>query len=78
MSDADHPESPHFVAGAVAAGAASFFGTARPRRPSHRLDDAIRPSGSQHLSAPQYVAEELLRSEGFTEVHYLQKVGPQI
>ena len=25
--------------------------------------------------APQYVAEELLRSEGFTEVHYLQKKG---
>jgi NitT/TauT family transport system substrate-binding protein len=25
--------------------------------------------------APQYVAEELLRSEGFTEVHYLQKAG---
>jgi len=25
--------------------------------------------------APQYVAEELLRSEGFTEVHYLQKEG---
>jgi NitT/TauT family transport system substrate-binding protein len=26
--------------------------------------------------APSYVAEELLRSEGFTEVHYLQKAGP--
>jgi len=26
--------------------------------------------------APQYVAEALLRSEGFTEVHYLQKTGP--
>jgi NitT/TauT family transport system substrate-binding protein len=25
--------------------------------------------------APQYVAEELLRSEGFTEVHYLKKTG---
>jgi NitT/TauT family transport system substrate-binding protein len=25
--------------------------------------------------APQYVAEALLRSEGFTEVHYLQKAG---
>src|SRR5262245_22008981 len=25
--------------------------------------------------APAYVAEELLRSEGFTEVHYLQKAG---
>jgi NitT/TauT family transport system substrate-binding protein len=25
--------------------------------------------------APQYVAEELLKSEGFTEVHYLQKAG---
>ena len=25
--------------------------------------------------APQYVAEELLRSEGFTEVHYIQKEG---
>ena len=23
--------------------------------------------------APQYVAEELLRCEGFTEVHYLKK-----
>ena len=26
--------------------------------------------------APSYVAEALLRSEGFTEVHYLQKTGP--
>jgi NitT/TauT family transport system substrate-binding protein len=26
--------------------------------------------------APSYVAEELLRSEGFTEVHYLKKAGP--
>jgi NitT/TauT family transport system substrate-binding protein len=26
--------------------------------------------------APQYVAEELLHSEGFTEVQYLKKVGP--
>jgi NitT/TauT family transport system substrate-binding protein len=27
--------------------------------------------------APQHVAEALLRSEGFTEVHYLQKDGPR-
>ena len=27
--------------------------------------------------APQYVAEELLRSEGFTEVHYLKKEGTE-
>ena len=26
--------------------------------------------------APQYVAEELLRGEGFTEVVYLTKEGP--
>src|SRR5262249_28240602 len=25
--------------------------------------------------APQYVAEELLRTEGFTEVHYVEKQG---
>ena len=66
-----------FVAGAAAAGAASFFGTAtdawaEPPPETTRIRLVRIPSICQ---APQYIAEELLRSEGFTEVHYLQKEG---
>ena len=66
-----------FLRGVTLAGTAGLLGLHPRRAPqSHRL--RRRGSGSsdpQHLSAPQYVAEELLRSEGFTEVHYLQKEG---
>ena len=67
-----------FVAGAAAAGAASLFGTAtkawaEPPPETTRIRLVRIPTSI--CQAPQYVAEELLRSEGFTEVHYLQKRG---
>jgi NitT/TauT family transport system substrate-binding protein len=67
-----------FLAGLSAAGAASLVGVQQslPSEPPPPETTRIRlvriPSICQ---APQYVAEELLRSEGFTEVHYLQKEG---
>ncbi|MBM2711189.1 ABC transporter substrate-binding protein [Mesorhizobium caraganae] len=66
-----------FLAGLSAAGAASLVGvrqslSAEPPPETTRIRLIRIPSICQ---APQYVAEELLRSEGFTEVHYLQKRG---
>src|SRR5919109_4294621 len=45
---------------------------AEPPRETTRIRLVRVPSICQ---APSYVAEALLRSEGFTEVHYLQKAG---
>jgi NitT/TauT family transport system substrate-binding protein len=66
-----------FVVGASAAGAASLFGTAtkawaEPPPETERIRLVRVPGICQ---APQFVAEELLRSEGFTEVQYIQKTG---
>ncbi|MDQ6438113.1 ABC transporter substrate-binding protein [Mesorhizobium sp. LHD-90] len=66
-----------FVAGAAAAGAASFLGTAtkasaEPPPETTRIRLIRIPSICQ---APQYVAEELLRSEGFTDVQFIPKRG---
>jgi NitT/TauT family transport system substrate-binding protein len=66
-----------FLAGLSAAGAASLAGVrqslaAEPPPETTRIRLVRIPSICQ---APQYVAEELLRSEGFTEVTYLQKKG---
>jgi NitT/TauT family transport system substrate-binding protein len=69
-----------FLGGLTLAGTAGLLGL-RPRpvaaepppeTTTLRLD--YRPS---ICVAPQYVAEELLRGEGFTEVHYLKKQGPK-
>src|SRR5215475_15912790 len=67
-----------FVKGvaALAAGLSGYdmsFAAAEPPPETTRIRLVQVPSICQ---APQYVAEELLRSEGFTEVHYLKKAGP--
>src|SRR4029079_8918498 len=66
-----------FLAGLSTARAASLVGVrqslaAEPPPETTRIRLVRIPSICQ---APQYVAEELLRSEGFTEVTYLQKKG---
>ncbi|TRC89633.1 ABC transporter substrate-binding protein [Mesorhizobium sp. WSM4303] len=66
-----------FLAGISAAGATSLVGVrqslaSEPPPETTRIRLIRIPSICQ---APQYVAEELLRSEGFTEVHYLQRRG---
>jgi NitT/TauT family transport system substrate-binding protein len=67
-----------FLGGLTLAGTAGLLGL-RPRSvaaevppETTRLRLVQIPSICQ---APSYVAEELLRSEGFTEVHYLKKAG---
>ena len=66
-----------FLANTSALGAASFLGlprtaAAEPPPETRKLTLVQIPSICQ---APQYIAEELLRSEGFTEVHYVRKQG---
>jgi NitT/TauT family transport system substrate-binding protein len=67
-----------FLGGLTVAGTAGLLGlhprpaTAEPPPETTRIRLVRTPSICQ---APSYVAEELLRSEGFTEVHYLQKAG---
>ena len=67
-----------FLRGITLAGTAGLLGwhprraAAEPPPETTRIRLVRIPSICQ---APQYVAEELLRSEGFTEVHYLQKEG---
>jgi NitT/TauT family transport system substrate-binding protein len=66
-----------FLTGLSALGASSLLNAgdstaAEPPPETTRITLVRIPSICQ---APQYVAEELLRSEGFTEVHYLQKRG---
>jgi NitT/TauT family transport system substrate-binding protein len=67
-----------FLRGLTLAGTAGLLGpyarrvAAEPPPETTRIRLVRVPSICQ---APQYVAEALLRSEGFTEVHYLQKAG---
>ena len=67
-----------FLGGVTLAGTAGLLGlharrvAAEPPPETTRIRLVQIPGICQ---APQYVAEELLRSEGFTEVHYLQKAG---
>jgi NitT/TauT family transport system substrate-binding protein len=67
-----------FLRGITLAGTAGLLGVhprpvaAEPPPETTRIRLVRVPSICQ---APSYVAEELLRSEGFTEVHYLQKEG---
>jgi NitT/TauT family transport system substrate-binding protein len=67
-----------FLRGATLAGTAGLLGlharrvAVEPPPETTRIRLVQIPGICQ---APQYVAEELLRSEGFTEVHYLQKAG---
>src|SRR5919109_1981453 len=67
-----------FLRGLTLVGTAGLLGlyprpvAAEPPPETTRIRLVRIPSICQ---APQYVAEELLRGEGFTEVHYLQKAG---
>ena len=67
-----------FLRGMTLAGTAGLLGwhpksaTAEPPPETTRLRLVRIPSICQ---APQYVAEELLRTEGFTEVRYVEKPG---
>jgi len=67
-----------FLGGVTLAGMAGLLGAhprpvaAEPPPETTRIRLVQIPSICQ---APQYVAEELLHSEGFTEVHYLKKQG---
>lgn len=66
-----------FVSGLAAtaglAGARAGPARAEPAPETTRIRLVQNPSMCQ---APQYVAEELLRTEGFTEVQYVRKEGP--
>jgi NitT/TauT family transport system substrate-binding protein len=68
-----------FLGGLTFVGTAGLLGliprpvAAEPPPETKRIRLVQIPSICQ---APQYVAEELLHSEGFTEVHYLKKEGP--
>ena len=65
-----------FLRGITLAGTAGLLGwhpgraAAEPPPETTRIRLVRIPSICQ---APSYLAEELLRSEGFTEVHFLQK-----
>jgi NitT/TauT family transport system substrate-binding protein len=67
-----------FLGGVTLAGAAGFLGlgpkpTAAEPPPETTTITLVQIGSICH--APQYVAEELLRAEGFVEVHYVQKQG---
>ena len=56
------------------AGAAGFVRRRRRRRRTERAGDDQRPAGAKIpviCFAPQYVCEELLRAEGFTDIRYV-------
>jgi NitT/TauT family transport system substrate-binding protein len=63
-----------FLAGLSAAGAASAFGAhgslADDGPPETTTVRLVKQLGT--CTAPQYLAEELLRAEGFTDVHYVE------
>ena len=69
-----------FLGGLALGGTAGFLGlqpglvAAEPPPETTKIRLVQIPGICQ---APQFVAEELLRSEGFTEVHYLKKEGTE-
>src|SRR5882762_5434949 len=67
------PNRRHFLAALSSAGLAGLIGSSHPRA-QERLPETttIRLAKNRTLCiAPQYVVEDLLRLEGFTEVHYV-------
>jgi NitT/TauT family transport system substrate-binding protein len=76
---AHHPARREFLRAATATGAAALVGlrsgraTAEPPPETRTLKLVQFPSGCQ---GPLYVAEELLRGEGFTDVRYVPTVNP--
>jgi NitT/TauT family transport system substrate-binding protein len=67
----------HFLASLSAAGAASVLGTRAPLADEAPLETTtirlVRTSGI--CVAPIYIAEELLRAEGFADIHYVSAPG---
>src|SRR5215471_15388455 len=69
-----------FLGGMTIAGTAGLLGLHARRVAAEPLPETTRITLVQVPSicqAPSYVAEELLRSEGFTEVHYTKKEGTE-
>src|SRR5215207_6533377 len=64
-----------FLATLSSAGAAGFIGTATSFTQEAPLETtAIRIAKNSTICiAPQYVADELLRTEGFTDIQYLER-----
>jgi len=65
----------HFLSGAVGAVGAGMLGPSPPTRRSGataRDDDAADQSQPSLCAAPQFVAEDLLRGEGFSSNHVRQ------
>src|SRR6185369_15347030 len=65
-----------FLTALTAAGATSLIGLPRPRAQEGRLETTTIRIGKilGICIAPQYVAEELLRAEGFTDIRYVNAV----
>ena len=64
----------HFLRGAALAGAAGYLGVSPPRAGADAPPETTRIKVVQFPGiclAPQYVAEGLLRAEGFTDVRYV-------
>jgi NitT/TauT family transport system substrate-binding protein len=62
-----------FIAGAAAAGATGLLGAPHARAAEGAIETtSVRLTKSPGLCiAPQYVAEELLRAQGFTDIRYV-------
>jgi NitT/TauT family transport system substrate-binding protein len=66
-----------FLNGLAAAGAGSLVGarSAFPAEPPPETTRIVLLQTASMCQAPQYVAEDLLRGEGFTDVRYIKKDG---
>jgi NitT/TauT family transport system substrate-binding protein len=66
-----------FVAGVAAAGATDLLGAPRARAAERALETtAIRLVNDSNICiAPEYVADELLHAEGFTDISYVKAPG---
>src|SRR5688572_15777054 len=72
------PSRREFVGGVTLVGAAGLFGV-RPQQaaaePPPETTTLRLDQRDSLCAAPQYLAEELLRGEGFTDVRYVKKAG---
>ncbi len=61
----------HILATLTAAGAAGLLGGPSSKAQDGRLETTtVRIGRAAHCIAPQFVADELLRAEGFTDIHH--------
>ncbi len=70
----EHWSRRDFIAGMTSSGAAAFLGLASPHVHAERALDTTRVRLSKISGiciAPQYIAEPLLKAEGFTDVQYI-------